>query len=193
MIVIKYKNNVITPMPPQGRFSDETFPNCSATDCCLIKASRVLGLPTPALTENEIAEAVQAQLAIRGTWTEKFTVSDYQVVAKRDDIRGFTDQQVHDYIVQNSYELVDGVRKAKTPPTIEAAKAALLKKVANPITRELVPVVVPSDASIKAALQAEMELDHAKSIVQKMIDDGFLVTANIPDEFRDQFEIVAVE
>ena len=190
MIVIKFQNKVVTPMPSAGLFSDNTVPNCDTEACCLVKAARVLGLAVPALTAEEYFAAVAAQVA------DGLTATDIEVMAERDAIRGFTDKQVQDYIRENSTEevLVNGVltKRAKTPPTEAQAKAALIKKTRNPLTGVESAVVVPADATIRASLIAAKELVAAQSKVNKLIEDGFLVTANIPDSFRAQFEVVEI-
>ena len=174
MITIKHSdsNITVTPMPSaQGRFGDPTLPNCPAEDCCLVMASRTTALrkltSQPQLTEEECATSMANILADKANWSDaekaQTEVTQAEVEAKRDDLRGYTEQDVEHYIKENSVEAVeadlDNDIEAVPAVTITETQAreALHKKEMDMLTMLNTPVEVPDNETIELNLIEEKE------------------------------------
>jgi len=186
MLIIKHiaSGKEVIPMPSSpGLFSDTTIPNCTADSACRVRAAQILrshgvDVILPTLTAAEIATANAAQLADKANWKdyEKAlnVVSDEEVAARRDSIRGYTEAAVLKYIADNSEEGED-------PISDQTARAALHR--VDHITR--LPVTVPSDESISSTILAEKEAAMAANKATALINSGHLVTDLSHPDYTD--------
>jgi hypothetical protein len=216
MIIIKHidSNITVTPMPSaQGRFGDPTLPNCPAEDCCLVMASRTTALRSkvsqPQLTEEECATSMDNILADKANWSEaekaQCEVTQAEVEAKRDELRGYTEQDVEDYIKENSVEAVEadpanGVEAVEEVVVTDTeAREALHKKEMSMVTMSNAPVEVPDMETLELELIEEKEQALAKQKCDTLVQQGFLVTdLSATDEegneiwadWKAQFEVI---
>jgi hypothetical protein len=206
----------VTPMPSaQGKFGDPTLPNCPAEDCCLVMASRTTALrkltSQPQLTDEEYATSMANILADKVNWSKsekaQCEVTQAEVEAKRDELRGYTEQDVEDYIKESSVEAVEadpdnGVEAVPAVIITETqAREALHKKEMSMITMLNTPVEVPDNETIELSLIEEKEKAVAKQKCDKLVQEGFLVTdLSATDEddneiwadWKAQFEITEI-
>ena len=179
----------VTPMPSSdGLFGDATTPNSPAESACLVRTAQCLrsqgiNVSVPKLTEAELETAIDTQ-AVEG-----IEVSESEIEARFDEIRGFTDADVESYINENTKVDEEGNETYK--PTEEEAGLALIKKVTNADGMD-VPVEVPSFDEIEILIQEEKEYAAAEAKVNELIASGHLVT-DLSDESYDswkaQFEV----
>lgn len=205
MIQVTYNNTTVTPMPSSGGlFGDATVPNSPAQDACLVRSAQALrsqgiNVSVPQLTEEEIENAITAQLADKANWEETVEVTEDEVTARKDSIRGYSDEDVATYIKDNTvYEKDDEGNDTEiiesTVSENDAVKA-LSKKEMDNATFQYVPVTVPSNATIEATILAEKENAIAESKVKALVASGHLVTDLSISEYTDwkaQFTVTDV-
>jgi len=213
MLVISFNGKSVTPMPPSGEFSDVTLPNRNATSCCYARAVLALrsagediqypGSETP---EDDKAADVAALLADKANWSEEEkalnVASTEEIEARRDAIRGYTDDEKAKYIADNSVEAVEAV-EADEENNIEAVEAveavviteeeaveALITKEMDIATMVNGAVIVPDNATLEATIVAEKEAVMAESKRQALENDGFLamdISDAAYDDWKAQF------
>jgi hypothetical protein len=219
MIHIKHiaSNITVVSMPSaQGRFGDETLPNCPAEHCCLVMASRTTALRSlisqPQLTEEECMSSMEQILAGKASWTDieksQCEVTQEEVESKRDEIRGYSESDVESYIKENSIEAVkadldNGIEAVPAVIVTEAqAREALHRKEIDMSTMQNTPVEVPDLETIELSLIDEKEKAVAKQKCDKLVQEGFLVTDldavdedgnEIWADWKAQFEVVEAE
>ena len=181
----------VTPMPSSnGVFSDSTVPNSPATHCCLVRAANTSALRgfvhAPSLTKAEYQQAIEAQLADKDNWDVDIDITEAQVEARRDAIRGFTDKDVEKYIEEKTIYQKDTNGKfimlsvnngpeskaVESKPTEAEAILALTKVDSFTLTK----LSIPDNDTITLMLLEEAELAIAKQRVETLISNGFLVT-----------------
>lgn len=215
MIQIKHieSNTVVTPMPSsQGRFGDETLPNCPAEHCCLVMAARTTALRNlvsqPQLTEEECMTSMANILDSKDSWTDaekaQCEVTEAEVQARIDEIRGYTEADVEKYIKENSVEAVEanaenGVEAVEEVIVTDSeAREALHKKEMSLPLMQNAPVEVPDLETIELTLIEEKEKALAKQKCDQLVAQGFLVTdldaldedsEEIYADWKAQFEI----
>lgn len=208
-------NTVVTPMPSaQGRFGDETLPNCSATHCCLVMAARTTALrglvSQPSLTEAECMASMESIIADKALWTDaelaQAEVTAKDVEAKRDEIRGYSEERLQEYILaKTEYEKdldADGNKVIKFQFTEEEAREILHRKEMTIGYADPVAVEVPDNDTLELELIEEREKIVAKQKCDQLINQGFLVTDldakdedgyEIYEDWKAQFEVIVLE
>ena len=217
MITIKHINSNITatPMPSnQGLFSDATLPNCPATHCCLIRAASTSTLRSkisiPALTEEEVQLAIDLQLDNKDDWDITFEASEEEIKSLKAEKVGYTIEEADAYVKSENEKLKEAyIEDGNNPSTFEPKvfleseiHGALGKRESDSSGITFTLVEIPSEEKLTQEIVEAKELSYAKSLVDQLIANGYLVTDldavdednnEIYGEWKAQFEIIETE
>lgn len=206
-IHVKFGNKTVIPFPSaDGQFSDVTTPNCPATSCCLIRAAIALGVSHPELTDAELATARAAILADKANWLDAlgeavtFSATAEEIQKHIDSVRGYTDEELADYIEKNTVFVKDedgnDTDEVDSAPSEADAVAVLIAETYTVGVGSTAPVVVPTETEAESAIIEAKEAEEVETRLQALIESGHLVTdldSGDWDDWKAQFTVVDTE